>query len=108
MAMERVEAPGVADERTALVASLDFQRASVLVKIEGLNDEQLRRVMVPSGTSILGLIKHLVGVEHWWFVINFLETGEAPLWSTDEDPDADMRAEEGETTASLIEMFEEA
>src|SRR5688572_3364806 len=73
-----------------------------------MKDEQLRRRMVPPGTSILRLTTHLFGGENWWFVINFLETGEAPLWSTDEDPDADMRAEEGETTAALIEMFEEA
>ncbi|MFJ8959422.1 DinB family protein [Lentzea sp. NPDC102401] len=46
---------------------LKFQRHCVLKKAEGLTDDELRRPMVASGTSILGLIQHLAEAEHYWF-----------------------------------------
>ena len=48
-------------------AFLHFARHCVLKKTEGLSDEQLRRVMVDSGTSLLGLVQHLVDAERYWF-----------------------------------------
>ncbi|XVU30201.1 RNA polymerase sigma factor SigJ [Actinoplanes sp. CA-054009] len=49
------------------IAFLDFARESVLKKAEGLSDEQLRRVLVPTGTNLLGLIAHLTEGERYWF-----------------------------------------
>jgi len=51
---------------TAL-AFLSFARHCVLKKADGLSGEQLRRVLVGSGTSILGLIQHLTEAERSWF-----------------------------------------
>ena len=51
---------------TAL-AFLAFARHCVLKKADGLSDEQLRRSLVDSGTSILGLIQHLAEAERYWF-----------------------------------------
>lgn len=51
---------------TAL-AFLSFARHCVLKKADGLSDEQLRRVLVDSGTSILGLVQHLAEAERYWF-----------------------------------------
>lgn len=51
---------------TAL-AFLSFARHCVLKKAGGLSDEQLRRVLVGSGTSILGLVQHLAEAERYWF-----------------------------------------
>ncbi|RAS62280.1 uncharacterized protein DUF664 [Lentzea atacamensis] len=48
-------------------AFLKFQRHCVLKKAEGLTEDQLRRPMVDSGTSILGLIQHLMEAERFWF-----------------------------------------
>ncbi|WP_439656392.1 DinB family protein [Lentzea sp. HUAS TT2] len=48
-------------------AFLKFQRHCVLKKAEGLGDEELRRPLVASGTSILGLVQHLAEAEHYWF-----------------------------------------
>ncbi|MET9230673.1 DinB family protein [Lentzea sp. NPDC003310] len=48
-------------------AFLAFQRHCVLKKAEGLTDEQLRRSVVASGTSVLGLVQHLAGAERFWF-----------------------------------------
>jgi uncharacterized damage-inducible protein DinB len=46
---------------------LKFQRHCVLKKAEGLTDEELRRPVVASGTSILGLVQHLAEAERYWF-----------------------------------------
>ncbi|NGY60716.1 DinB family protein [Lentzea sp. NEAU-D13] len=48
-------------------AFLKFQRHCVLKKAEGLTEDQLRRPVVASGTSILGLIQHLAEAERGWF-----------------------------------------
>ncbi|MEV6717154.1 DinB family protein [Lentzea sp. NPDC051208] len=58
-------------------AFLTFQRHCILKKTEGLTDEQLRRPLVASGTSILGLVQHLAGAERYWFA-HTLAGGEDP------------------------------
>jgi uncharacterized damage-inducible protein DinB len=54
-------------ELDTAVAFLSFARHCVLKKAEGLDEEQLRRVLVDSGTSILGLVQHLTDAERCWF-----------------------------------------
>ena len=48
-------------------AFLSFARSCVLKKAEGLDDEQLRRRLVVSDTTILGLVRHLTDGERYWF-----------------------------------------
>ncbi len=52
--MKRVPLTG--GEKESLQVSLDRHRDVVLWKLEGLDDEQLRRPMTPSGTSLLGMV----------------------------------------------------
>ena len=54
-------------ELDTALAFLSFARHCVLKKADGLSDEQLRRVLVNSGTSILGLVQHLAEAERYWF-----------------------------------------
>ncbi|GHG95593.1 DinB family protein [Streptomyces lanatus] len=92
-----------AGEKETLRASLDRHRDAVLGKLEGLDDERLRRPMTPSGTNLLGLVKHLGSVEYGWFVSTF--GGEVePLWF-DPYSDEDMRADQGETTRQIVEFY---
>ncbi|MGW1376820.1 DinB family protein [Streptomyces sp. NPDC002446] len=86
MTTERLSPPVRAGERETLRAALDFHRATLAMKTDGLSDEQLRRrSMPPSTLSLLGLVRHMAEVERTWFrrVIN----GEdIPLvWSADGD-----------------------
>jgi Protein of unknown function (DUF664) len=68
MSTDRVLAPFEADERTTLTGFLDFQRATLAVKCEGLTDDQLRQQAVPpSRLSLLGLVRHMAEVERNWF-----------------------------------------
>ncbi|MFC4036876.1 DinB family protein [Dactylosporangium siamense] len=54
-------------ELDTALAFLTFARESVLIKTEGLSDEQLRRVLVDTGTNLLGLVQHLTVAERYWF-----------------------------------------
>jgi len=101
----RVDPPAVADERAALSAWLDFHRATLLMKMDGLDDQRLRRPMVPSGTSLLGLVKHLTETEHGWFVNEYAQLGEPPLYETPDDPDAGFRIEPHETAKEIIDGY---
>jgi hypothetical protein len=61
---------------------------------------------VPSGTSLLGVVKHLGYVERGWFQSGIEgRTFEVP-W-TEEDPDADFRIEPGETIEGIVAWYEE-
>ena len=100
--VRRVTPPHVADERQALSAWLNYHRATLLGKLEGLDDEQLRRPMVPSGVCLLGLVKHLTAVEHGWFVVNLARSGESHLFVRPDGSEADFVVGEDETTASVV------
>ena len=54
------------DVATAL-AFLDFARACLLKKLDGLDEEQVRRRVVATDTTLLGLVQHCVDGERYWF-----------------------------------------
>ena len=54
-------------ELDTALAFLRFQRSCAFKKVEGLDEEQLRRRLVASDTTLLGLVKHLADGERWWF-----------------------------------------
>ena len=86
----RTDPQPAADERTTLVEFLEFHRATVLQKVAGLTHEQLNRSLLPSGTTMAGLLKHLAGVEDSWFTDRLLGLGEPEPFASapfDEDPD---------------------
>lgn len=91
-------------EKESLHVSLDRHRDVVLWKIEGLDDEQLRRPMTPSGTTLLGLVKHLGAMEYEWFCDTFgVETEPLPL--DDDDENADLRIEPQDTTEEIVAFY---
>ena len=96
--------PFTADEKTSLQVSLDRHRDVVVWKLEGLSDEQLRKPMTASGTSLLGLVKHLAAVEYAWFCDTFDRPTE-PLPFDDNDPDADLRVRADETTEEILAFY---
>jgi uncharacterized damage-inducible protein DinB len=57
----------VGDERTTLLAFLAYLRQAIVRKLDDLSEEDARRAMVPSGTSLAGLVKHLTATERYWF-----------------------------------------
>jgi uncharacterized damage-inducible protein DinB len=99
-----IRVPFTGAEKESLKVSLDRHRDAVLWKLEGLGDDDLRRTMVPSGTSLLGLVKHLGAVEYGWFCETFGRDTE-PLPFDENDPDSDMRARPDETTEDVLAFY---
>jgi uncharacterized damage-inducible protein DinB len=83
--------PRTADERTTLIAFLEWQRSTLARKCSGLTAEQLRRrSAAPSTLSLLGLIRHLTEVERGWFRRTLALEDVGDLYATEADPDADL------------------
>lgn len=83
---QRPEPPLSGTERDTLRAYLDYHRATLAMKCEGLTDDQLRQQSMPPSTlSLLGLVRHMAEVERAWFRRVF-EDDEAPMvWSDEID-----------------------
>jgi len=87
---DRGDPPFVADERPMLDSWLDFHRATLLWKCEGLTAKQLKiRSAEPSTLSLLGLVRHMAEVERGWFR-DFAGDDDTPLYCSPDDPDADF------------------
>ena len=65
-------------ERETLKAFLDYLRECLVRKLDGLEERDARRPMVPSGTNLLGLVQHATAGEHYWFEHVFRGVGEEP------------------------------
>jgi Protein of unknown function (DUF664) len=70
--VDRTEPAFELPEREMLRAWLDYHRATLAWKCDGLSDNQLREAAVPpSAMTLLGLVRHLGEVERWWFQVVF-------------------------------------
>ncbi|HEX7351761.1 MAG TPA: DinB family protein [Brachybacterium sp.] len=63
----RPEPPLLAGERETLEGFLDFLRATIRWKAEGLDDAQASRRLVSSETTVTGMLHHLADIERYWF-----------------------------------------
>jgi Protein of unknown function (DUF664) len=61
----------VGDERETLLALLQYQRHSLVKKVSGMSEEDARRSMVASGTSLLWLVRHMARAESLWLLHRF-------------------------------------
>ena len=90
--IERPLPPLNADERTTLESWLDFHRATLAMKCEGMGDVQGAAASVPpSGLTLTGLVQHMAEVERNWFR-RVLAGEQAPSIY---DPQADPRGSDG-------------
>jgi len=101
--VERISAPFFAAERPMLEAWLDFERATLALKCEGLSPEQLAtRSVPPSNLSLLGLIRHMTEVERHWFQRCLSASDRPALYCTEAEPDGDFEdAEPANATEGL-------
>ena len=102
---QRDDPPFTGDEREMLIGFLNWQRDTLICKLDGLSDDQLQRRQEPSTLTLLTMVKHLADVERSWMHEQFL--GEA---TPDEDDVAKQawRIEPGETAASIIADYRAA
>lgn len=102
--METRETPKTGPGKDTLLVMLDNNRAIMMWKLAGLTREEAIRPVVASGTSLLGLVKHLAYVERWWFDDFFAGNDVEYPWS-DDDPDADFRIEDDETVEDVVGLY---
>ena len=108
MTTERAE-PGLrAGDREMLTGWLDYHRATLAWKCEGLTDDQLReRSVPPSELSLLGLVQHMAENERAWFR-NVLLGADLPyLYSTPDDMDADFNDTSSADGATVLRTWEQ-
>jgi uncharacterized damage-inducible protein DinB len=104
---KRTDPPAVADEKTTLVAFLDYQRQTFLLKCAGLNPAQLvARPSPPSSLSLLGLLRHLTEVEFGWLHARFSGEQDREIYGPG---DADLEVSEADehSVAAAFALYAE-
>jgi hypothetical protein len=74
----------------------------MIKKLEGLTEQQARRPMVASGTSLAGLVRHAIDGEQYWFGTHLTGAGTEPDWDAHMTPDPD------EPIQALLERYRNA
>jgi hypothetical protein len=74
-----------AEEKATLLGFLDYLRAAIAAKAEGVPEPQIRTPGVPTGTSLLGLVKHLTCVERFYFLGEDVDDWKATLHPTPDE-----------------------
>ena len=98
------------DPKTDLHRYLQDAREALLWKLDGLTEYNIRRPMVPTGTNLLGLIKHVASVELGYFGDTFGRPfGERLPWLEDDaEPNADMWATADESREQITGLYRRA
>jgi len=80
----------------------------MLWKLDGLSTEQASRRLVPSATTLLGVVKHLAYVERWWYQMNFAADPVSYPWPEDEpDQDIDFRVSPTDTIQGISALYQQ-
>jgi uncharacterized damage-inducible protein DinB len=109
--INRVNPDYDSDEPTMLRGFLDWQRDTLRIKCEGLDQQQLAQPLPPSTMTLGGLMKHMALVEDHWFSAVLLGNEQAEAWrgvDWDGDPDWEWRTAAEDSPEELRRMFDEA
>ncbi|MEV0490084.1 DinB family protein [Streptomyces atratus] len=93
-----------------LLRYLQAAREALLWKLDGLSEYDIRRPLTPTGTNLLGLVKHVASVELGYFGDTFgRPSGEALPWFADDaEPNADMWATADESREQIVGLYHRA
>jgi hypothetical protein len=98
------EATLIGSEREQLEAFLDDNRSELAAALDGMTEEQAGRSLVPSLTTLLGLVKHAAAVERLWFQVSLLGRARDEL-RLPEDTDESFRLAADDSIASISADF---
>lgn len=101
------------DEKATLHGYLQRGRDAMLWKLEGLSPYDARRPLVPTGSNLLGLVKHLAAIEFGYLGLTFgRRPDDVPAWMFDDppadDPNLDMYAKADESVADVVALYRAA
>lgn len=98
----RREPSPTGSEIELLSGFLDWHRETLALKCSGVPVDQLSaRLIEPSALTLHGLVRHLAGVERWWFRIQFAQENVPLLHYSDDDPDQDFEDLAGDFTEAV-------
>jgi hypothetical protein len=99
-----------ADLKANLHRSLQQARAAMTWKLIGLSEYDARRPLTPTGTNLLGLVKHLTGCEIGYFGYVFDRPfADPPTWLSDTaELNVDMWATVDESSNQILEQYRRA
>ncbi|HVM20333.1 MAG TPA: DinB family protein [Egibacteraceae bacterium] len=98
----------VPDPKETLHRYLRVVREALLWKLDGLSEYDVRRPLVPTGTNLLGLVKHLAAVEIGYFGDTFGRPFDNPPSWLLEWSDADMWATAEESREEILDLYARA
>ncbi|UYM06825.1 DinB family protein [Solicola gregarius] len=94
------------DPKDVLHRYLQTARDVMLWKLDGVSEYDVRRPLTPTGTNLLGLVKHLTGVEAGYLGVTFDRPFELLPWLTDDaDDNVDMWATPDETREQVVGLY---
>lgn len=98
------------DPKQTLIDYLQVARDAVVWKLDGLSEYDVRRPMTPTGTNLLGLVKHLASVELGYFGETFDRPSgiELPWWRDGADPNDDLFATVDESRDWVVDLYRRA
>lgn len=104
-ALPRRRPPESGGEREILTGLFDFLRATAVKKVSGLTDEQAFSTPVTSSElTPAGVVKHLTGVERFWFSIDFAGADLPWPWPED-DPHGCFPLSPGDTLRGIVAEY---
>src|ERR1700746_1838012 len=96
------------DPKADLRRYLQDARESLLWKLDGLSEYDVRRPMVPTGSNLLGLVKHCAGVELGYFGDTFGRPAADKVPWDEADPNSDMFAAADESREFITGLYRRA
>jgi hypothetical protein len=97
------------DQKATLQRYLQEGRDAMLSKLDGLPEYDIRRPMTPTGTNLLGLVKHLSQIELGYFGETFgRPSADQLVLDFEHDPNADLMAKAGESREYIIRLYRQA
>lgn len=98
------------DEKAVLHRYLTEERDSLLSKLDGLGEYDLRRPLTPTGSNLLGIVKHVasVGLDYFTVVFGRPRGRDLPWFDEGAEPDADFWATPDESSAAIVDLYQHA
>lgn len=98
------------EPKAMLSRYLQQAREALLWKLDGLSEYDVRRPLTPTGTNLLGLLKHVASVAFGYFGETFGRPSDEPLpWLADDaEPNADMWVPADRSRAEVVEFYHRA
>jgi len=95
------------DQKADLHRYLQTGREALLWKLDGLSEYDIRRPLVPTGTNLLGIVKHVASVEAGYLGDCFGRPFDEPLpwFAEDAEPNADMWATAEESREQIVRLY---